>query len=69
MGDERCSSCERPLMYEMEIEFGVCERCSEAMYERSQQRTEWGYYHPGEPCPESELTPLPTTSVCGEENE
>ena len=37
-----------------------CEDCLEVMAERYRQRREFEYYHPGERCPEVELTPMPT---------
>lgn len=37
-----------------------CEDCLELMAERYRQRREFEHYHPGERCPESELTPMPT---------
>ena len=36
-----------------------CGRCTDIIIERTNQRREWDYYHPGERCPEIELTPLP----------
>lgn len=33
------------------------EAAAERDYERSRARSEWDYYHPGEPCPECELPP------------
>ena len=40
-----------------------CERCTQAFIDRSNESLEWGYFHPGETIPASELTPLPQKSV------
>ncbi len=31
------------------------EEAAERAWSRNQRRSEWDYYHPGEPCPKSEL--------------
>lgn len=36
-----------------------CERCTQALIDQSNESREWGYFHPGEPIPTNELTPLP----------
>lgn len=40
--------CGTPLIFEEEIEFGVCERCADAAYARYTERKEWEYYHPSD---------------------
>lgn len=32
-----------------------CTECNDRDIQRSDKRREWDYYHPGEPCPKSEL--------------
>ena len=49
--------CGRPLFGENEQNFGSCNRCLDRMAERESRRREWDYYHPDEPCPQSELEP------------
>lgn len=34
---------------------GYCVRHNNELIERNENRAEWNYYHPGEPCPEIEL--------------
>lgn len=51
--------CSRCKMDEVEViddwESIQCRRCNDRDIARSQKRAEWGHYHPGEPCPSSEL--------------
>lgn len=59
MSDPRCKQCGYPLIEEIELDYETCQHCLETMAERTRQRSEWDHCHPGEPCPEIELTPLP----------
>ena len=45
---ERCRRCKFPLIYEDELDYGLCEGCLDEAYERSQEAREWAYYHPGD---------------------
>jgi hypothetical protein len=51
-----CRRCKRE---EVEViddwESVQCRRCNDRDIERTSRRQEWDHYHPGEPCPESEL--------------
>ena len=60
MANQYCRQCKRiPLLYEDEFYFGHCDYCREPIEERNRQEDDWDRYHPGAPCPETELTPLP----------
>ena len=32
-----------------------CSRCNDGLIEQTNKRREWDHFHPGEPCPKSEL--------------
>lgn len=34
-----------------------CDYCNDGFIDQSNKRQEWDHYHPGEPCPKSELGP------------
>ena len=53
----RCYECKLPLLDEIEVESGLCERCADKAIERNRRRDEWDEFHPGEPCPKEELEP------------
>jgi hypothetical protein len=53
-----CLHCAGRLI-DAEQEYGMCDDCFEVMVERDRKRREWREYHPGEPCPEIELPPMP----------
>ncbi len=50
----RCGSSD--LEYWGDGEYSdMCYRCNDREIARSNKLREWNYYHPGEPCPKSEL--------------
>ena len=52
----RTPNCSREA--EPDDEYGhrdYCGRCEDRLIDRANKRREWDYYHPGQPCPRSEL--------------
>jgi hypothetical protein len=66
--NELCQCCKRECV---EIIDGwnssQCGRCNDRDIEYSNKRREWDYYHPGQPCPKSEL-PIEALTMGGENN-
>lgn len=57
----QCVYCQREIAIPCD-DWGedICDECIEITIERCSQKREWYSCH-DEPCPESELTPYPTT--------
>ena len=59
MGTRHDKQCKRCGAWEVEViddwESLYCLGCNDREIERSNKQREWSHYHPGEPCPESEL--------------
>jgi len=43
---DNCSRCKAYLWTEIEQDTGLCSRCADRLYEQSQARREFAYYHP-----------------------
>ncbi len=52
-----CTNCKKEPMEDFgDGEPGPwCIRCNNKAINQSENHKEWSYYHPGEPCPKSEL--------------
>lgn len=51
-----CAKCKvNPVEQIDEWVSNYCSFCNDRMIERSNKRREWDHFHPGQPCPKSEL--------------